>query len=748
MRVRHLQTYLSDQGLVEQFKIEQLRGLQIGIDAVYWTRTLPGLKDPLAEALGSLPPSLYGLIDRELEHFHKFGIHPTFVFQGIQPRSHHLFQSQAIDQMDSAWSYIAEGNTAEGQNCFAQVTSRINTDFIQIIFNYLRAKGCTVFQAPYLATAQLAYFVEQKCFDAIVGPPSIMLFGVSRTIMQFDFPKKIFHSVDIDNLLTQWNVDHTQFVESCLLAGTEYCLTYPYLNLHQFHPGQSDFTFGAALDFIRQSPLSSYACHFPSEDTRIDHVERYCLTKTLLMYPIVMQLNGCVAAIPDISGGYKTPPSKCNALQRANGNSDTNHIILPDDITSIVGERLPHNLYFLMCRGVVSRKLLTALATGVWIDYSHPIVDSNEYRDILNDLVSYRLRAVGLLASHLDYFYQTKQIEFTRYCDSDGNSSRIFTPNCERGLRWKFTAADIEAECNRQQTKTINIRFCLSWIHAQSDNIVNTPVNPDQFSSEEVAIEDVKCLQAEVYLTLLDSLGFFTPDGGMTAFGVALKDVHPDFQEHCLFVLELMKFGLFTSDPLEPGYKSKNFPVKYPNRLDLTQSEKCILLLTRIMSLVSMKLKADYWNSDLSFDLAAYHCAVRVLKRSLRQLVEGATTRTLLRDVTKVNLLPANYANPRGEQLLPLFAPPRNSMGIVAKYIMECEVDEKPMKKDFQEHLKSKFPCCIAPLEDFSIALDLWNEVSQLINRIGEAGVDVSLATVDIEDATVLLQERLLSLGL
>lgn len=99
MRVRSLQTYLANQGLVNTGSLDELKGFRIGVDAVYWLRTLPNLKDPLADAIGGLPPSVFGVLDTNIQLLNKHSMSMIFVFQGMQPRSHMLFSSQLHQQV-------------------------------------------------------------------------------------------------------------------------------------------------------------------------------------------------------------------------------------------------------------------------------------------------------------------------------------------------------------------------------------------------------------------------------------------------------------------------------------------------------------------------------------------------------------------------------------------------------------------------------------------------------------------------
>jgi len=64
-------------------QLKKLRGMRIGIDAVFWLRSVHALKDPLADGIGGTPPGIYGFVDKELDAFKRWNITPVFVFQGI-----------------------------------------------------------------------------------------------------------------------------------------------------------------------------------------------------------------------------------------------------------------------------------------------------------------------------------------------------------------------------------------------------------------------------------------------------------------------------------------------------------------------------------------------------------------------------------------------------------------------------------------------------------------------------------------
>ena len=63
----------------------------------------------------------------------------AFVFQGLLPgREHAMFIHRIDQQVELAWTLLAQGRWREAQNYFDVYTSRIITDFIHLIFHHLR----------------------------------------------------------------------------------------------------------------------------------------------------------------------------------------------------------------------------------------------------------------------------------------------------------------------------------------------------------------------------------------------------------------------------------------------------------------------------------------------------------------------------------------------------------------------------------------------------------------------------------
>jgi hypothetical protein len=241
-------------------------------------------------------------------------------------------------------------------------------------------------------------------------------------------------------------------------------------------------------------------------------------------------------------------------------------------------------------------------------------------------------------------------------------------------------------------------------------------------------------------------------DGGMTVLGNVLKDTPKHLQEPCLVALEMMKFGMLTGDPFDPAQPDRPFPaaIEYPTGTT-DPVVKARLLLSRVMSLVPMKLKNDMWNADVEFDLAAFHSLVRILKRSLRQLVEASLASILLKDLSKTKLLPPGFmcASPKREDhmqtpaLIPTFMLPRACMGIVVRFFLEFKGD----KIQFQKEILSRFPCCVQPIDDLKLAFTFWKDLKRCVESIAEPlGAESLLESMEL--AHKVLEDQQQRLGL
>lgn len=784
MRVRHLQTHLQEESLIFDGKTKRLHGVKIGVDAVFWLRTIQALKDPFADAIGGIPPGIFGFVDKELAAFEKAGIEPFFVFQGMAPPpQHQMFINRMDQQMDLAWNCLANGMKNEAQKCFAISTSRINSDFVYFLHHHLKGRGYQCFRAPYFAGAQLAQFFHEGIVNAVLGPPGLLLYGVSTVIMHIEFSKETFDWLEQKDILDKLNLTLDQFVDACMLAGTEYCLTFPYLNDPRYAFARAGgianngtnlkFNFDAALKMVSNHAMVEWLQCFPNEDMRKDHMEGYCATKVLLKHSPVFSSH-CAAVLPLSQAVWlyqnKDKVEGANLDMKIKNGLAMGMPNVPSDLESIIGSRLPSTLYLLMGEGFLGHKVPRAFAREEWIEKTQPVVDTQEFRTLMMDLIDYQERSLSLLVEHLPLL--GKNIKFKTYFGQE----KILVPRHAGSLRWNLTKQMIDEELKRQNTKRCDFIFCLKWHsyreHQGMEPLCSKHEDGTVLGDGPVDAEYIGCI---VHFKLLECLELIAEDGGMTVLGDVLHTVDAVFQEPCLVALELMKFGVLSGEPFDPATQERPFPVKinYPSPDSCSADQKSMFLLSRVISLVSLRLRNDMWNAEVDFDLAAFHSMIRILKRSLRQLTESSLSALLLTKVDSYLCLPADtfitspekrqkgvnpatsmapwklpeavsHPGPHGFAcLVPAFPVPRACLGILVGYLLRY----RGPPEDFAMSMKEKFACCLNPLEDLQSGFKFWSQLKSCVDSIAES-LGCGELQQDMEAADRLLQAKRDSLGI
>jgi hypothetical protein len=89
---------------------------------------------------------------------------------------------------------------------------------------------------------------------------------------------------------------------------------------------------------------------------------------------------------------------------------------VPRDMHEVVGYRLPDELYYLVSIGALAPAQLNILLAGIAID-APPLVDSEDYRRMLNELTHVRTIALAILTSELNEFFAQRRVITVRWYD-------------------------------------------------------------------------------------------------------------------------------------------------------------------------------------------------------------------------------------------------------------------------------------------------------------------------------------------
>ncbi|KJP87784.1 hypothetical protein AK88_02540 [Plasmodium fragile] len=927
MRVRRLQSYLTERNLLKKSSLDDIKNLTLGVDALYFLRTCSDLKDVLSDVSGCISPCIFHLMDKQCEHFKRLNMDVIFVFDGITPRAHKLFSAPVHQNIEQGWLYYVNREKKLAKTNFEKVSNMCSSDIAFILFHYLKSKGFKCMYAPYLAISQLSYFLHVHMIDVVFGPPTIILQNVSKVIINFEWKENYFEWVDVLFLLHVWNVTNEQLLDACLLAGTEYCLTFPYLNLPYFNHGRNEFSFETAIEFIQQASLVNYLEQLPNDKMGANHIQGYCVCKALLKFPIVLLCTGEVDFFSNsvdvkgddleangtegkdmVDGGgedrstVRAVENACNgdvhnvhnslrdggaplevtrkvgkehsglsptrgdpsALGGAgdasenvsieykegctvrsgeensapfsksykNGEADKKNIgclvygndqvqsnectnpsdganclneedmagegnfkgkektekkiksfnaegVIPENYLKVVGAKFPTTVYYLMSIGLLSKKILCVLALGEWIDYTHPIIDSYEYRDSLIDLREYRCRMLGLISVKLNPFFYKRKIKFFDYgyyvnniLDGKDNFTYL-NVHLVDGFLWDINKDNVREELKRQNVRKVDLQFILRWhLYAESRSIslVCGRAEPDGgsmrdrsvdssrsgssdinrsgangfvtgrdseqlgrpteeapqrlggYTGEEkdeenaskqgdasdvesapegepradkvtehyndyytkllkVSNQNFESMLSLVYYMFLENLGFFTKNCGVTVFGLLLSKVrNKDMDSNLFIIFELLKFGFLTTEPLVPP-NGESYPENaYASVLNCNnlseQDKKSVTLLSRIYSLYNVDIdKCRTYDGLIDFDLCAFFAVVKIIKKTLRQVLQACVANVLISNMDLIHLLPENLFNPNESHISGFFVT-HHLMGVLTKYFLLFNFDD------------------------------------------------------------------------
>ncbi|ORM40772.1 Uncharacterized protein BXIN_2308 [Babesia sp. Xinjiang] len=715
MRVRNFSIYLRDQGFLRHGHLNVLRGMRLGIDAVYFFRSLKGICDPLSEVGGSLAPTFVGVVEENVAQLERFGIQPLFVFEGMQSKSHILLSAQLMTlSVAEGWLAYARGDMQNAVGKFLQTSLIFSEDLIQLLIRLLRDMGKDAVRCPYFAAAQLSYFCAEGTVDAILGPPSLMLFGVPRCVVSVEFPRNAFEWIELKEVLTRLEITHPQLVDICILAGTEHCLSFP---------SQNAFSFAHCVDMIKQAPITKHLCQLPQRDSLNDYIDGYCVTKALITYPLILDKKGVVRPLQK---GAK----------------------IPIDYHKIVGSKIPHGIYHLLGQGVISPKIPVALSTGEWVD-DFSLADTIELRELLQDSREYKCRALGLAVFRLDHTYQSRQIRFQGHISFikghppiKQNSVAVIPNTCSTRMLSQQGMAELAAELSRQKKGKVDVEFILTWhlkLSAKmlkevtplmaSEAMVNMLVVPN--GVRKPSQQDI--YRANMWCVLLDNLGYFARMGGATAFGKVLANSGLGISG--LFFMEILKFGLFTGEEFElPADSHISHEVMNRYRGTLPQDVyEVINLVSRIACLHPATLDGSHWRGDIDYSISNYMAHVKVLRRSVNYLIEGTLILMggLVDGVDPPYLYETNCF-----------------MGIVIKWLLTQENERRdgPGHTNLLEATQQRFPNITEMKQNLRSFANFWAKISALLHSLKMYVHIESLATFD--RGTKLLQASLGKLGI
>jgi len=435
MPIRHFDYYISERQLIQKAPISQLKGTKIGIEGQNWlrkiikpnlarmantgeTKTLESITANIVAMGGTFPyNSFKSLLEKEINKLRSLDIYPFFVFNGLsflRKDKPFTIEDTRPNKRASGWDHYERGRIESAHNTWSSSSSVHQNEFMNLVFKIFQENNIEFMRAPYASWAQLAY-LQQRGYIQSVYSGSEMLMWCSDTenvILNIDFDKKEFSWIEKIRVIQDLNLIHPDlFIDICMLAGFDWISTFPPLVGNK----NTSFTFKGTVDMLQQYRTGFNAIQAHAEHPKVkeyNYEDNFCRIKSIITHNIILKEDGTTEPL----------------------NKET----APNDLHELFGPRLPDEVYFYMCQGMVSPQVITNLVSGMLLE-GPPLCngDTIEYREFIKSqsLLDLRTQALSLLTMGMSNFMRNRRVNSIFWFEPS-NEVQLHHESEPVGVRW------------------------------------------------------------------------------------------------------------------------------------------------------------------------------------------------------------------------------------------------------------------------------------------------------------------------
>jgi hypothetical protein len=365
--------------------------------------------------------------------------------------------------------------------------------------------------------------------------------------------------------------------------------------------------------------------------------------------------------------------------------------------------------YFFLFSNVIAPATLGVLGTSRIVDHP-PLVDTEEYRSVLERIIPLRAQIVFQLMQDMQGYHFNQEFGITWLRpSSDKASTPIIRPPEIKLDEW----TDI-------QDKLHDFHSVIEY---------------ERNATSRATYDTVHKAHAAVLLKSLDLLGYFTHAAHVGAQAeVSSASVYATALKHCdgyaetgVLLIELIRTQTLNDNLLKGNDAPLGSGVPGAN------------LAARILSLVDVDV-AGRWDAPISPALLAFNAVIRAFQRSLRSLTEVISTMLF---ITRRNDFPlSNYK--KMATFLPFGTPLSTYAGVIGMFMMENkEYGKLNTKAGRMALLKKTFPACPNLEADLQKMHYFWGMSDRVITTLVtlDEGMDRTIADKIRKEANALMQK-------
>ncbi|WVW78180.1 hypothetical protein I302_100131 [Kwoniella bestiolae CBS 10118] len=691
------------------------------------------------DATGGLPLGIIAKIETDLRALERLNIKPVFVFSGLPlasrpPQKGPDPQAERETQVkNEAWSYYENGQV---DRAIMQLTAIRNgswtdhKDLLRLIIRLFRHRFVEFVIAPYIEFAQLAYLLQHPkgYIHAVYSSTECLMWPVDKVITSTDWTHN-FQFVEKTRLLVDLNLTSEQFLDMGILAGSSLSRTFP--------PIANDFAVKTVIDLMRHHKSGILVCQNwrESQFKTQSYIDAFWKARFAVKFSLVLTTEGTCVPLPTV-----VPP-----LGQPLTPSD-----VPGELDDIFSPRIPDELYFYICKGLISSQVVGWVTSGI-IHENQPLADTTDYHRFIKDVItegptSPRCTTIALLINVLHPEWSKRRINAHYFFDPPYAAAQGFNVPfndattqslVEKLDGWNVPMTTIESELRRQNSSTIDLKLCIGAL-------VTEELAAHTRKDKGGRILDKKDeLVANVLWRLMELRGFISANHTQTLIGKALyaanavSRVNDRFQEPLYLLLELLRAGVvhgskWGGDNAEVLSGGPSFGTD--------EEQKSILLIMRCISILPLMSRPQQWVGPLSRELLVFNSFVRALSKSLRHLCEAVSAHILLSGSARRNR--EDYQD--FMLSLPFQSEVNTGFGILTKTYLDAttyhyedtitEADAKTdraiqAKKDALSFIEQSFSSVKLPLQEVERGFRFWDSIMAAIRSLDkEQGPNPTLA--------------------
>lgn len=246
-----------------------------------------------------------------------------------------------------------------------------------------------------MADIKLAYLLQHPkgYIHAIYSSSECLMWPVERVITSSDWSNN-FQFVEKVRILNDLNLTSEQFLDFGILAGSSLSRTIPL--------PQSEFSIKNIADLVRHHKSGISVCQNVRQEPPYKaqyYTESFWKARLAVKFSLVLTTEGACVPLPTVI----TPQQQAFTVQD-----------VPGDLEEIFSPRIPDELYFHICRGLVSAQVVGWLTSAMIIE-QQPLLETGEYRRFIKDVItegptSPRCTTIALLADILHPDWSKRRI--------------------------------------------------------------------------------------------------------------------------------------------------------------------------------------------------------------------------------------------------------------------------------------------------------------------------------------------------